>query len=81
MTVSVRTNGDGGALCIRDTEAGEPIAAIPLPHTGGQWTEITAPLTATPAGKREITVELTSTPAEGRVELDWFRFQSRTHDQ
>lgn len=81
VTVSVRTNGDGGALCIRDTEAGEPIAAIPLPQTGGQWTEITVPLAATPAGKREITVELTSTPAEGRIELDWLRFQSRTHDQ
>ena len=76
VTASVRTTGDGGAISIRDTETGVCLATLRLPHTSNQWTEITAPLEATPSGKREIVVELTAAPAEGRVELDWFRFQA-----
>lgn len=76
VTVSVRTNGIGGALCIRDTAADVLVATINLPDTSGQWSEITVPMASSPNGKRELTVGLTATPAEGRVELDWFRFQA-----
>ena len=74
VTALVRTNGDGGTLCIRDTEANEILATLSLPNTRNQWAELTAPLAATPSGKREIVIELTTAPAEGRVELDWFKF-------
>ena len=73
-TCSIRTTASGGVLTLRDTEAQEAIATLPLPNTGGQWEEITVPLVIVPTGKREITIELSSAPAEGRVELDWFRF-------
>lgn len=76
VTVSVRTNADGGILQILDTEKSAIIARIPLPHTNGQWAEITAPTATLPAGKREVIIQLAAAPSEGRVELDWFRFDA-----
>jgi len=76
VTVAIRTCAPGGILQIRDHETQAVIAAVELPDTNGVWTEISAPLTSVPEGKREVTVGLSAVPNAERVEFDWFRFDA-----
>ena len=79
VTAAVRTTAPGAVLTFRDPQTQAVIAALDVPDTQGGWMELSAAVCPAFTAEKErygLTVTLDAVPAEGKVELDWFRFDA-----